>query len=55
MGDERDMARVILAELDNPTDRELLLARAEDFSVDRGVDNYLALLDTVAARAADRQ
>lgn len=55
MGDEREMARAILAELKNPTDRELLLARAEDFSVDRGVDNYLALLDAIVSRAADRQ
>ncbi len=55
MGDEQDMARAILAELDEPTNRDLLLARAEDFSVDRAVDNYLALLDSVVTQAADRQ
>jgi len=54
VGDVDGMARAIIAQLDDPTPRDSLLRRAEDFSVDRGVDNYLALLDAVVARAARR-
>lgn len=55
MGDEQEMACAINAELDNPIDRERLLQRAEEFSVDRAVDHYLALLDSVVSQAAGRQ
>jgi glycosyltransferase involved in cell wall biosynthesis len=55
VGDAAAMAVAIRAQLDNPTDRDLLRHRAEDFSVDRAVDNYLDLLDTVVANAANRQ
>lgn len=51
IGDKEDMARGILAQLDTPTPREQLLSRAEDFSVECAVDNYLALLDSVAGEA----
>jgi glycosyltransferase involved in cell wall biosynthesis len=54
VGDAQEMAQAILRELSNPTPRDLLLRRAEDFSVERGVSNYLALLDAVVTRAADR-
>lgn len=55
VGDAEAMARAILAELDKPTSRELLLQRAEDFTVERAVGNYLALLDSVVEEAAERQ
>jgi hypothetical protein len=48
------MAKAVLAELDDPTPREVLLRRAEDFSVERAVNSYLALLDTAVNQAADR-
>ena len=52
IGDAAAMADAILAELDNPTPKEMLLQRAEDFSVASGVRNYLTLLDAVTTRAA---
>jgi glycosyltransferase involved in cell wall biosynthesis len=55
VGDAEAMANAILSELDKPTSRELLLQRAEDFTVERAVGNYLALLDSVVEHAADRQ
>ncbi|MBE9540014.1 MAG: glycosyltransferase [Proteobacteria bacterium] len=55
VGDADAMAQAVLAELDNPTASELLLQRAEDFSVERAANNYLAVLDAAVARAADRQ
>jgi glycosyltransferase involved in cell wall biosynthesis len=54
VGDAAGMADAIRAQLDNPTDKDLLRQRAEDFSVDRAVGNYLHLLDAVVARAATR-
>ena len=51
VGDADGMAKAILAQLDSPTDKDVLLGRAEDFSVARAVDNYLALLDSVASQA----
>jgi glycosyltransferase involved in cell wall biosynthesis len=50
VGDADALAGAILAQLQNPTARDVLLQRAEDFSVDRAVDNYLAPLDTVASQ-----
>jgi glycosyltransferase involved in cell wall biosynthesis len=55
VGDAEAMAMAVLAELDNPTPRELLLQRAEDFTVERAVGNYLELLDSVVEEAADQQ
>jgi glycosyltransferase involved in cell wall biosynthesis len=54
IGNADEMAKAILAELDDPTPREILLRRAEDFSVERAVNSYLALLDTAVNQAADR-
>jgi glycosyltransferase involved in cell wall biosynthesis len=54
IGNADEMAKAVLAELDDPTPREILLRRAEDFSVERAVNNYLALLDTAVNQAADR-
>jgi len=52
IGDAQGMARAITTELDHPRAREALLQRAEDFTVERAVDEYLALLDRVVAVAA---
>ena len=52
VGDADAMARAVLDELENPTASDALLHRAEAFSVERGVDNYLALLDSAAATHA---
>ncbi len=54
VGDARGMAQAILAQLDHPTPQDILLGRAEDFSVEGGVSNYLALLDAVVTRAVNR-
>ena len=54
IGDADAMARAIMAELDNPTARDMLLQRAEDFSVERAAGQYLELLDNVVSQAADR-
>jgi len=54
VGDADAMALAILSQLDNPTPKDVLLRRAEDFSVEGGVSNYLALLDAVVASAAKR-
>lgn len=54
VGDADGMAQAMLHALDNPVPRDVLLRRAEDFSVESGVNNYLALLDAVVARAANR-
>jgi glycosyltransferase involved in cell wall biosynthesis len=55
IGDADEMAMAILAELDSPTPKEILIDRAEDFSVDRAVSNYLTLLDTVVTQTAGRK
>ena len=54
IGKADEMAKAVLAELDDPTPRAILLRRAEDFSVERAVNSYLALLDTAVNQAADR-
>ena len=54
VGDADGMALAILSQLDNPTSKDVLLRRAEDFSVEGGVNNYLALLDAVVTHAANR-
>jgi glycosyltransferase involved in cell wall biosynthesis len=54
VGDADRMAKAILAQLDNPTDKDVLLGRAEDFSVDRAVDSYLVLLDSVVTKTTGR-
>lgn len=55
VGDAQAMAEAIRAEMDNPKDKAMLLRRAEDFSVDRAVSNYLDLLDSVVTQAANRK
>ncbi len=54
IGDVQAMASAMEAQLDQPTARHTLLQRAEDFSVDGAVDNYLKLLDSVVTDAANR-
>ena len=54
VGDVQAMAGAIAAELDHPTAKDMLLRRAEDFSVASAVDNYLNLLDSVVTEAANR-
>jgi glycosyltransferase involved in cell wall biosynthesis len=54
VGDANGMAQAVLAQMDHPTPKDILLRRAEDFSVEGGVSNYLALLDAVVTRAANR-
>jgi glycosyltransferase involved in cell wall biosynthesis len=54
VGDADGMAQAVLSQLDNPTPKDVLLRRAEDFSVEGGVSNYLALLDAVVTNAANR-
>jgi glycosyltransferase involved in cell wall biosynthesis len=44
MGNDRAMAAAILAALDDPGERGARMARGRQFSVDRAVDRYLALL-----------
>jgi glycosyltransferase involved in cell wall biosynthesis len=54
VSDANGMAEAILTELDKATDRDMLLRRAEDFSVERAVSTYLKLLDSVVVHTADR-
>ena len=54
IGDADGMAKAVVAELDQPTAREVLLQRAEDFSVERAAKNYLDLLDSIVKPSADR-
>jgi glycosyltransferase involved in cell wall biosynthesis len=54
VGDASGIADAILAEFDTPTPRDRLLHRAEEYSVAHGVNNYLALLDSVVAQTARR-
>ena len=44
VGDDVAMAEAIQSVLDSPPDREKLLARAEEFSLDRAVDRYLDVM-----------
>jgi glycosyltransferase involved in cell wall biosynthesis len=44
--DEEGMTQAIVSELDSPTPWDLLLHRAEDFSVEAAARTYLVLLDT---------
>jgi glycosyltransferase involved in cell wall biosynthesis len=55
VGDAEAMALAILAELDNPTASDILLQRAEDFSVEQAGNNYLALLDSAVEQTVNRQ
>jgi len=45
MSDEVAMAEAISQSLDTPQDKENLVARSEEFSLDRATDNYLRLID----------
>ena len=55
VGNIQEIAKAILAEVDDPTRKEILLGRAEDFSVDRAVGHYLTVLDTAVTQSADRK
>ncbi|MCO6441869.1 MAG: glycosyltransferase [Nitrococcus mobilis] len=44
VGDDRALARAILAVLDNPPNRERLRRRATEFSIERGTERYLEIL-----------
>lgn len=55
IGDAEGMANAIVAELETPTAKDLLLQRAEDFSVKTAVNRYLDLLDSVVNQATVRQ
>jgi len=55
VGDADAMTAAVLAELDNPADRNTLLRRAEDFSVEQAGTNYLALLDSAVKQAVGGQ
>jgi glycosyltransferase involved in cell wall biosynthesis len=50
IGDDAAMAAAINATLDAPPARDALRARAEDFSADRAIDRYLAVLLSVSRR-----
>lgn len=47
VGDAGAMARAILSSLERPPEREHLRSRARDYSLERIVDRYLELLETV--------
>lgn len=44
VGDSKALARAVLNVLKDPTDRELLINRANDFTVDKAVEKYLDLI-----------
>ncbi|WP_425449937.1 glycosyltransferase [Virgifigura deserti] len=50
VGDPDALAKAVLAVLDNPPDRERLLARANAFNVDASVNDMLAVLQRAASR-----
>jgi len=52
VGDPSALATVILHTLDTPSDADRLRSRAEDFSLDRSVDAYLALCGEVGGGAS---
>ncbi len=51
--DDGGMAQAIGSELDSPTPRDLLLHKAEDFSVEAAASTYLALLDKTCRGALE--
>lgn len=51
VGNADEMAAALDATLASPPDSSDLVRRAQDFSLDRGVDNYLSLIDALYARA----
>ncbi|MBI5505025.1 MAG: glycosyltransferase [Deltaproteobacteria bacterium] len=56
VGDDAALARAITETLDDPPDRQMLLARAEDFGSERSIASYLELLlrvkDTASSPSA---
>lgn len=50
VGDDKALGDAILATLDAPPDPEFLHQRAAEFSTDQAVDQYLAVLTSVAAQ-----
>jgi glycosyltransferase involved in cell wall biosynthesis len=53
VGDEVALSQAIESVLDNPIDKRVLAARADEFSIDRAVEGYLSVLDALEARRAD--
>jgi len=53
VGEVEPMATAIRTEMAQPSNRDKLLRRAQDFSVDRAVNHYLDLLDSIVAQAAN--
>jgi glycosyltransferase involved in cell wall biosynthesis len=51
VGDAGELAAALDATLQAQPDSDVLVRRAQDFSLDRGVDNYLSLADSLCARA----
>jgi glycosyltransferase involved in cell wall biosynthesis len=50
VGNAVELAAALDATLESPPESGELLRRAQDFSLDRGVDNYLSLVDSLYAR-----
>jgi glycosyltransferase involved in cell wall biosynthesis len=53
VGDEVALSEAIESVLDHPIDKRVLVARAEEFSVDRAAERYLSVLDGLVARRLD--
>ena len=53
VGDEVALSQAIESVLDHPIDKRVLVARAEEFSVDRAAERYLSVLDGLVARRLD--
>ncbi|MGB9682717.1 MAG: glycosyltransferase, partial [bacterium] len=45
VGNPQQLAEAILKAMDNPPNREVLMKRGMDFSVDKIVDQYIALFE----------
>jgi glycosyltransferase involved in cell wall biosynthesis len=52
VGDVAGMAESIVSVLNDPIEKEVLVRRADDFSIERAADRYLKLLDTVVGKSA---
>ena len=51
VGDSTALAKSILSMLDNPTNKKKLMTRADDFSLDRAVDQYASLFSETRSHA----
>jgi len=52
VGDADALASALASTLSTPLDRDVLIRRAEEFSVEQAVDNYLALIDSLYEQSA---